>query len=194
MVPAAVLHAMIVVPTQKQPRKDRLNAFLATMVQRRKKVAPNAKPVGREHTAMDAYRVPKVNTAMAVTLLRSLVEIAQPVTTVTTLVKVLVCPAVQVNSTIRRVLSNVNSVLKIPIMVTKAENQVAYPATTVRHRKKAVPNAKSAGRGHMVMDAYRVPKVNIVTAVTLLRSPADIAQLVTTVTTLVKVLVCRVFL
>jgi hypothetical protein len=30
--------------------------------------------------------------------------------------------------------------------------------------------------------------------VTLLRSPADIAQPVTTVTTLVKVLVCRVFL
>jgi hypothetical protein len=143
---------------------------------------------------MGVSRVPQVNTAMAVTLLRTLAEIAQPVTTVTTSVKVHVCPAVQVNSTKRRVLSYVNSVLKIPIMVTKAENQVAYPATTVRHRKKAVPNAKSAGRGHTAMDAYRVPKVNIVTAVTLLRSLAESAQLVTTVPTLVKVLVCHVFL
>ena len=91
MVPAAVLHAMIVVPTQKQPRKDRLNAFLATMVQRRKKVAPNVKPVGRGHTAMGASRVTKVITATAATLLRSLADIAQPGTTVTTLVKVLVC-------------------------------------------------------------------------------------------------------
>jgi hypothetical protein len=46
----------------------------------------------------------------------------------------------------------------------------------------------------MVMDAYRVPKDNIVTAVTLLRTPVDIAQPVTTVTTSVKVLVCPVFL
>ena len=93
---------------------------------------PNAKSAGREHTAMGVSLVPKVNTATAVTLLRSRAESAQMVTTVPTLVKVLVCPAVQVNSTIRRGLSNVNSVLKIPIMVTKAENQVAYPATTVR--------------------------------------------------------------
>ena len=90
-------------------------------------------------------------------------------------------------------LLNVNPVLKIRILVAKAERQVVHAATTVRRRKKAVPNAKLAGRGHMVMDAYRVPKDNIVTAVTLLRTPAEIAQPVTTVTTSVKVLVCPAF-
>ena len=90
-------------------------------------------------------------------------------------------------------LLNVNPVLKIRIFVAKAEHQVAFHATVVQRRKKAVPNAKLAGRGHMVMDAYRVPKVNIVTAVTLLRSPAEIAQPGTTVTTLAKVLVCPAF-
>ena len=79
-------------------------------------------------------------------------------------------------------------------MVTKAENQVAYPATTVRRRKKAVPNAKSVGRGHTAMGVSLVPKVNTATAVTLLRSLAESAQPVTTVPTLVKVLVCHVFL
>ena len=98
-VPTAVLHAMIVVSTQKQPRKDRLNAFLATMVQRRKKVAPNVKPVGRGHTAMGVSRVTQVITATAVIPLRSLADIAQPGTTATPSAKVRVCPAVQVNST-----------------------------------------------------------------------------------------------
>ena len=54
---------------------------------------PSAKPVGRGHTAMGVSLVPKVNTATAVTLLRSLADIAQPGTTVTTSVKVHVCPA-----------------------------------------------------------------------------------------------------
>jgi hypothetical protein len=62
------------------------------------------------------------------------------------------------------------------------------------HPVLVVPSAKLAGRGRTAMDAYRVPKVITATAVTLLRSLAEIAQPVTTVTTLVKVLVCRVFL
>jgi len=62
------------------------------------------------------------------------------------------------------------------------------------HQVLVVPSAKPVGRGRTAMGVSRVPQVNTATAVTLLRSPADIAQLVTTVTTLVKVLVCRVFL
>jgi len=62
------------------------------------------------------------------------------------------------------------------------------------HQVLVVPSAKPVGRGRTAMGVSLVPQVNTATAVTLLRSPADIAQLVTTVTTLVKVLVCRVFL
>ena len=91
-------------------------------------------------------------------------------------------------------LLNVNPVLKIRILVAKAERQVVHPATTVRRRKKAVPNAKPVGRGHTVLAANFVTKVNTATAATLLRCRADIAQPVTTVTTSVKVLVCPVFL
>ena len=110
MVPAAVLHAMIVVPTQKQPRKDRRNAMFVTTVHPRKKAVPNVKPVGRGHTAMGVSLVPKVTTATAVTLLRSLAAIAQPGTTVTTSVKVHVCPAVPVNSMMLLVLILVHHV------------------------------------------------------------------------------------
>ncbi len=59
---------------------------------------------------MDVNPVTKVNTATAVTLLRSLAEIAQPGTTVTTLAKVHVCHAVPVNSTMRMVPSSVKRV------------------------------------------------------------------------------------
>ena len=62
-------------------------------------VVPSANDVEPGRMAMGAYRVPKVNTATAVTLLRSPAAIAQPGTTAMTSVKVLVCPAVQVNST-----------------------------------------------------------------------------------------------
>jgi hypothetical protein len=55
-------------------------------------VVPSAKSVGRGHTAMGVKIVPKVNTATAVILLRSPVDIAQPGTTVMASVKVLVCP------------------------------------------------------------------------------------------------------
>jgi hypothetical protein len=46
-----------------------------------------------EHMVMGVKIALKVNTVTAVTQLRSRVEIAQPVTTVTMSVKVLVCPA-----------------------------------------------------------------------------------------------------
>ena len=62
------------------------------------------------------------------------------------------------------------------------------------HQALAVPSAKPVVRGHTAIGASLVPKVNTATAVILLRSPADIAQPVTTVTTLVKVLVCPAFL
>ena len=73
-------------------------------------VVPSAKSVGRGHTAMGVSLVPKVNTATAVTLLRSLAAIAQPGTTVTTSVKVHVCPAVPVNSMMLLVLILVHHV------------------------------------------------------------------------------------
>ena len=111
-----------------------------------------------------------------------------------TMDKLRVSNAVPVNSTTLLVPLNVHLVLKIPITVTKAENQVVYHATKVRPRKKAVPNVKPVGRGHTAMGVSLVPKVNTATAVTLLRSLAESAQPVTTVPTLVKVLVCRVFL
>ena len=63
----------------------------------------NAKPVVLGRTAMDANRVVRVNTAMAVTLLLHRVEIVRPVFTTTLLVKVLVCPVNRVNSTTKRV-------------------------------------------------------------------------------------------
>ena len=66
--------------------------------------------------------------------------------------------------------------LKIHILVAKAERQVVHPATTVRRRKKAVPNAKSVGRGRTVMGVKIVPKVNTATAVILLRSRAEIVS------------------
>ena len=77
------------------------------------------------------------------------------------------------------------------------ELQIQQRALTVQQvgcRIKVVPSAKSAGQGHMVMGVSLVPRVNTATAVTLLRSLAEIAQPVTTVTTLVKVLVCPAFL
>jgi hypothetical protein len=58
-----------------------------------KQEASNANPVGLAHMARDAKRVPKDNTAAAVTLSRSCADIARGVITTTTLVRVLVCPA-----------------------------------------------------------------------------------------------------
>jgi hypothetical protein len=66
---------------------------------RQVRVVPSANPVGRGRTVLGASRVLLVTIAMAVILMRSPVGIAQPGTTTTTSAKVLVCPAVQVNST-----------------------------------------------------------------------------------------------
>ena len=79
-------------------------------------------------------------------------------------------------------------------MVTRLIPRLVLVAQRGIHQVLVVPSAKVVERGRTAMGASLVPKVNTATAVTLLRSPADIAQPVTTVTTLVKVLVCRVFL
>jgi hypothetical protein len=55
-------------------------------------VVPSANPVELGRTVLGVSRVMLVTIVTAVTLLRSPVGIAQPVTTVTTSVKVLVCP------------------------------------------------------------------------------------------------------
>jgi len=58
-----------------------------------KQEVSNANLVGLAHMALGAKRVPKDNTATAVTLSRSCAGIAQWVITTTTLARVLVCPA-----------------------------------------------------------------------------------------------------
>jgi hypothetical protein len=88
----------------------------------------------------------------------------------------------------------VHYVLKILITGIKQGHQVAYHVMKVRRRKKEVPNAKPVEPVPMVMDVNPATKVNTVTAVTLLGSPAEIAQWGITTTTRVKDPVCRVFL
>ena len=61
-------------------------------------------------------------------------------------------------------------------------------------RVLVVPSANPVGRERTAMGVKIVSKVNTATAVTQLRFPAGIAQLVTTTMTLVKALVCPVFL
>ena len=113
-------------------------------------------------------------------------------------------------SSVKRAMLECLVILLVPIVkIAMLVNTVKAKKTTVStllirrlvliaqrgiHQVLVVPSAKPVGRGRTAMGASLVPKVNIVTAVTLLRSPADIVQLVTTVPTLVKVLVCRVFL
>jgi len=58
-----------------------------------KEEVSNANPVGLAHMALGAKRVPKDDTATAVTLSQSCAGIVQGVITTTTLVRVLVCPA-----------------------------------------------------------------------------------------------------
>ena len=98
MSPVPIVETAMLANTVKVKTKmvTRLTQQLVLIAQRgihQVLVVPSAKSVGRGHTAMGVSLVPKVNTATAVTLLRSLVEIAQPVTTVMASVKVLVCPA-----------------------------------------------------------------------------------------------------
>ena len=78
-------------------------------------------------------------------------------------------------------------------MVTPLIPRLVLIAQRGIHQALVVPSAKPVVRGHTAMGVSLVPEVNTATAVILLRSPADIAQLVTTVTTLVKVLVCPAF-
>ena len=105
MLPVKTVKIVVLVNTVKAKKMTVLTPLIQRLVLIAQRgihqvlVVPSANHVGRGRTAMDAYHVPKVNTATAVILLRSRAAIAQPVTTVTTSVKVLVCPAVQVNST-----------------------------------------------------------------------------------------------
>jgi hypothetical protein len=62
------------------------------------------------------------------------------------------------------------------------------------HPVLEVPSVNYVEPGRMAMSAYPVRKVNTATAVTLLRTPAEIAQSGTTATTSAKVLVCPAFL
>ena len=91
------------------------------------------------------------------------------------------------------VLANTVQAKKTTVLTPLIQRLVLVAQRGIR-QALAVPSAKPVVRGHTAMGASLVPKVNTATAVILLRSPADIAQLVTTVTTLVKVLVCPAFL
>ena len=59
MVPTAVLHAMIVVSTQKQPQKDRPIAMIVTRVRCPRKEVPNVSRVVRVRLAMGVKIAPK---------------------------------------------------------------------------------------------------------------------------------------
>jgi hypothetical protein len=91
MVPTAVLHAMIALPTQKQPWKDRSNVPRVMLVLFPAQVVLNAKRVERVPMVMDVNPVPKGNTVTAVTQLRSPAGIAHRVITTTMSAKDHVC-------------------------------------------------------------------------------------------------------
>ena len=119
----------------------------------------NAKPVEQVPMAMDANSVPKVNTATAVTQLRNLAEIAQRVTTTTTLVKDPVCHAVPVNSMMLLVLIIVHHVLKTLITGIKQGHQVAYHVRMVRRQKKVAPNVNLVKQECLVRVLVKTVKV-----------------------------------
>ena len=99
---------------------------------------------------------------MAVIQLPRRVEIARPVITVTTLGKDHAFPAVQENLVILLALLNVNLVLKIRIMVTKEEIQLAFHVKMVGRRKKVALNAKFVEQVRLAMGAKAVLPVSIV--------------------------------
>jgi len=119
----------------------------------------NAKPVEQVPMAMDANSVPKVNTATAVTQLWSRVEIAQRVTTTTTLVKVHVCHAVPVNSIMFQVLILVNHVRKILTKKTKEEIRRALIVQPVGLLQLVVLNVWRVLREHTAMGVNLVQLV-----------------------------------
>jgi hypothetical protein len=89
---------------------------------------------------MDVNPATKVNTVTAVTLLRSLADIAQLVTTTTTMAKVLVCPAVLENSMTKLVLLNANFAKRTHFRKTNIANILVKTAPPDRHRSTEVSN------------------------------------------------------
>ena len=169
----------------------------------------NAKPANRERLVMPP--VPIVKIAMLVNTVK-----AKKTTVSTPLIQRLVLVALLVGRP-KPVVLNVNlAKQELSVMLRVKTVKIAMLANTVQakkttvltpltqrlvliaqrgiHQALVVPSAKPVVRGHTAMGVSLVPKVNTATAVILLRSPADIAQPVTTVTTLVKVLVCPAFL
>ena len=91
------------------------------------------------------------------------------------------------------VLANTVKVKKTMVKTTLTQQLVLIVQLGI-HQLLVVPSANPVVLERTVLGVNRVTKVITATVVTLLRSPADIALLVTTVTTLVKVLVCPAFL
>jgi len=115
-----------------------VDALIAQQASVLKREVLNVKHVVLEHLVLVVNHVVLVTIVMAATLLRSLAEIAQRVTSTTTRVKVHVCHAVPVNSMMLSVLFNVKIVLPIHTTVTKKGNQVASIAQSVGSRWLAV--------------------------------------------------------
>jgi hypothetical protein len=94
-----------------------------------------------EHMVMGVKIVVKGNTAMAVILLRSRAEIAQPGTTAMALVKVLAYHAYPANSTILPVPTSANLAKRILFQATKIEPCLVIHAPPERHRSKEASDA-----------------------------------------------------
>ena len=99
----------------------------------------------------------------------------------------------RVESVIIAVLVNTVKAKKRMVKSTLIQRLVLIVQLVI-HQVLVVPSANPVVLERTVLGVNRVTKVITATVVTLLRSPADIALLVTTVTTLVKVLVCPAFL
>ena len=142
-------------PTQQVKVPIRLPVNHVTLVKFPSMVVLNVPRVVLEPMVLDANRVPLVNTAMAPILLRSLAEIARPVTTMTTTVRVLVYHAYPVNSTTLPVLSSANFAKKI---LSQKRRTGPCPVTNVpseRHLSQEVSNA-------IVIHAKQVPLILLV--------------------------------
>jgi hypothetical protein len=102
--------------------------------------ALNANPVALEPMVMGVQNVFKVNTATAVTQLRSPAGIAPLVITTTTRAKVLVCPAYLENSMTKLVLLNANPAKRTHFRKTNIANILVNNASPERHRSTEVSN------------------------------------------------------
>ena len=106
-----------------------------------------------------------------------------------------VYPAPRENSWTIRVKENAQNAMSISLVNFQLVNFVHdVLLVLVRWNRKAVLVVHLAVLEHTAMGVKIVSKVNTATAVILLRSPADIVQPDTTTMTLVKALVCPVFL